>query len=192
MACGFPDEHMGVTSRFALILLHLQRKILILDEYLKVTSPSYLFLFCDSTHLILANGDDIFLGPGILFRLINVHRQTNTKEDFMAIVDWGKDGTVAIMSMNNGENRHDPEWTEIMLKTYAEIMADPEIKSIVLTSSTFARRFNKSRTTVAELKRRTYKHIVDKMDHEDPFYFDVLPERLKEGQAPVFMFTPLT
>jgi enoyl-CoA hydratase/carnithine racemase len=252
----------------------------------------------------------------------------------MAIVDWEKDGTVAIMSMNNGENRHDPEWTEIMLKTYAEIMADPEIKSIVLTSSdpkyfclgintdwmnkaladgdypaistwfhrnnelfkallmspvptiaaitghafgngamlagscdfrfmradkgffclpevdlgiqpapsmfeylkrimpypfflnmilsgekigaaelernnviikacensektleeaiAFAKKFNKSRTTVAELKRRFYKHIEDKMINEDPIYFDYIPERLQEGQAPVFMFTPLT
>ncbi|HHW61598.1 MAG TPA: enoyl-CoA hydratase/isomerase family protein [Syntrophomonadaceae bacterium] len=252
----------------------------------------------------------------------------------MAIVKWEKDGTVAKMIMNNGENRHNPEWAEAMLSTYSDIIADPEIKAIVLTSSdpknfclgvdvewmmkaqkkkdyqsisdwlyrqsevfasmlmapvptiaaitghafgngamlagacdfrfmrsdrgyfcfpevdlgiqfapsmiewmkrimpyhlfvrmkwsgeritaaelekhnviikacdnaeqtveeavAFARTFNKSRTTLAEMKRRTYKHIIDKMENEDPAYFDVNPDAEKEGKAPIFMFTPLT
>lgn len=252
----------------------------------------------------------------------------------MAIVKWEKDGTVAKMIMNNGENRHNPEWAEAMLSTYSDIIADPEIKAIVLTSSdpknfclgvdtnwmlktqgekdyqsisdwlykqsevfasmlmapvptiaaitghafgngamlagacdfrfmrsdrgyfcfpeidlgiqfapsmiewmkrimpyhlfvrmkwtgeritaaelekhnvilkacdnaeqtveeavAFARTFNKSRTTLAEMKRRTYKHIIDKMENEDPAYFDYKPEAEKEGRAPIFMFTPLT
>lgn len=252
----------------------------------------------------------------------------------MAIVEWKKDGTVAIMTMNNGENRHNPEWAEAMLSTYAEIMADSEIKALVLTSSdpknfclgvdmgwvmkaqnekdfpgiskwlyresdvftamlmspvptiaaitghafgngamlagacdfrfmradrgffclpeidlgiqfapsmiewmkrimpynlfirmkwsgekvgaaelekhnvivkacenaektveeavAFARTFNKSRTTLAEMKKRTYKHILDKIANEDPEYFDYKPEAVKEGRAPIFMFTPLT
>ncbi|NLV22066.1 MAG: enoyl-CoA hydratase/isomerase family protein [Syntrophomonadaceae bacterium] len=252
----------------------------------------------------------------------------------MAIVEWKKDGTVAIMTMNNGENRHNPVWVEAMLSTYADIMADPEIKAIVLTSSdsknfslgvdtewlmktmgendypsvenwlhsngevfrtflmspvptiaaitghafgngamlagscdfrfmrsdrgyfcfpeidlgiqfapsmiewmkrimpyhlfvklqfsgikvgaaelekynvimkacenpektveeavAFAKTFNKSRTSLAEMKRRTYKHIIDKMENEDAQYYKFNPERLKEGLAPIFMFTPLT
>lgn len=252
----------------------------------------------------------------------------------MAIVEWEKDGTVAIMIMNNGENRHNPEWADAMLATYEEIMADPEIKAIVLTSSdpknfslgvdlqwmmktqnegdypaisrwlyrnsevfksmlmapvptiaaitghafgngamlagacdfrfmradrgyfcfpevdlgiqfapsmiewmkrimpyhlfirmkftgerigaaelekynvivkacenaektleeavSFARKFNKSRATLVEMKRRTYKHILDKMTNEDPEYYDYKPEAVKEGKPPIFMFTPLT
>ncbi|MGE5415730.1 MAG: enoyl-CoA hydratase/isomerase family protein [Acidobacteriota bacterium] len=252
----------------------------------------------------------------------------------MAIVEWKKDGTVAIMIMNNGENRHNPTWAEAMLSTYEEILADNEIKAIVLTSSdpknfclgvdiewmlkaqgekdfpqiskwlytmgdvfkamlmspvptiaaitghafgngamlagacdfrfmradrgyfcfpeidlgiqfapsmiewmkrimpyhlfvrmkwsaekvgaaelekynvinkacenaektleeavAFARTFNKSRTTLAEMKKRTYKHIIDKMENEDPQYFDYKPEAVKEGRSPIFMFTPLT
>lgn len=252
----------------------------------------------------------------------------------MAIVEWKKDGTVAIMTMNNGENRHNPDFAEAFLSTYADILADAEIKAIVLTSSdpknfclgvdigwmmkaqgekdfpgiskwlyrmgevfsamlmspvptiaaitghafgngamlsgacdfrfmradrgffcfpeidlgiqfapsmiewmkrimpyhlfvrmkwsgekvgaaelekhnviikacenaektleeaiAFARTFNKSRTTLAEMKRRTYKHILDKMENEDPQYFDFKPEAVKEGRAPIFMFTPLT
>ncbi len=252
----------------------------------------------------------------------------------MAIVEWRKDGTVAIMTMNNGENRHNPVWAEAMLSTYAEIMDDREIKALVLTSSdpknfclgvdiewilkaqnekdfsgiskwlyresdvftamlmspiptiaaitghafgngamlagacdfrfmrqdrgymcfpeidlgiqfapsmiewmkrimpyhlfirmkwsgekigaaelekynvilkacddaektleeavALARTFNKSRTTLAEMKKRTYKHIIDKMANEDPEYFDYKPEAVKEGRSPVFMFTPLT
>lgn len=249
----------------------------------------------------------------------------------MAIVEWKKDETVAIMIMNNGENRHNPEWAEAMLATYEEILADKEIKAIVLTSSdpknfslgvdlgwmmkaqqaqdfpgiskwlyrnsevfkamlmspvptiaaitghafgngamlagacdfrfmradrgyfcfpevdlgiqfapsmiewmkrimpyhlfirmkwtgekmsatelekynviikacpdaestlkeaiAFGKTFNKSRNTLAEMKRRTYKHIIDKMENEDPQYYDYKPEQVKEGKPPIFMFT---
>ena len=252
----------------------------------------------------------------------------------MAIVEWKKDGTVAIVTMNNGENRHNPDYAEAMLATHDEVMADAEIKSIVLTSSdpknfclgvdlgwvlkvqsekdftamtkwlfrssevfrtylmspvptiaaitghafgngamlagacdfrfmrsdrgyfclpeielgiqlapsmlewmkrimpyhllirmlwtgekvgaaelekynvilkacpsaeetlneaiAFARTFNKSRTTLAEMKRRTYKHVIDAMENMDPEYFNYKPEREKEGKAAIFMFTPLT
>lgn len=252
----------------------------------------------------------------------------------MSYVEWKKDGTVAIMTMCNGENRQDPDWTEAMLATYAEIIADEEIKSLVLTANdpkhfclgintdwldktmdnndyqtistwfyrnhevftallmapiptiaaitghafgngamlagacdfrfmradrgflclpevglgiqlvpsqiewmkrimpyhlfirmkwsgdkigaaelekydvilkacddaektlaeavAFAKTFNKSRTTLGEMKRRTYKHILDVMANEDPKFIDYKPENLKEGKPPVFMFTPLT
>ncbi|MGI6514960.1 MAG: enoyl-CoA hydratase/isomerase family protein [Syntrophomonadales bacterium] len=53
----------------------------------------------------------------------------------MAIVEWQKDGTVALMIMNNAENRQNLEWAEAMMSTYDEIMADNEIKALVLTSS---------------------------------------------------------
>jgi enoyl-CoA hydratase/carnithine racemase len=53
----------------------------------------------------------------------------------IAVVEWQKDGTVAIMIMNNGENRQDPDWTEAMLTVFSEIIADQEIKALVLTSS---------------------------------------------------------
>ena len=53
----------------------------------------------------------------------------------MAFVEWKKDGTVAIMVMNNGENRQNLEWAEAMMSTYEEIIADDEIKALVLTSS---------------------------------------------------------
>ncbi|HPF44089.1 MAG TPA: enoyl-CoA hydratase/isomerase family protein [Syntrophomonadaceae bacterium] len=249
----------------------------------------------------------------------------------MAIVEWRKDGTVAILTMNNAENRHNPEWSEAMLNAYEEILADSEIKALVLTSSdpkyfclgvdtdwlfktmneddwptlnkwlyqntkvftamlmapfptiaainghafgngfmlagacdfrfmradrgficfpeidlgiqlapsmlewmkrimpyhifqrmllsgekmgaaeaekyniivkacenaektleeavAYARTFNKSRATMAEMKRRAYKHVMDKMANEDPVYFDYKPEQVKEGKAPIFMFT---
>ena len=44
----------------------------------------------------------------------------------------------------------------------------------------FAKTFNKPRKTLGEMKKRTYKHIIDKMENEDPKYLD----------PPVFMFTP--
>lgn len=249
----------------------------------------------------------------------------------MAIVEWKKDGTVAIMIMNNGENRNNPAWAEAMLSVYNEIEADEEIKALVLTSSdpknfclgvdlawvteqmqagdfdaisrwlygngkvfralmmapfptiaaitghafgngamlagccdfrfmradrgymclpeidtgiqmapsmlewmttiipdhlfkrmmlggerisakeleenhviikacenaektleeavAFAKTFQKSRNAMREMKIRAYKHITDKMENEDPEYFDNKPERAQQGQMPVFMIT---
>ena len=53
----------------------------------------------------------------------------------MDFANWSKDETVAIVTMNNGENRHSPAWTKRMLEVFGEITADEDIKALVLTSS---------------------------------------------------------
>ena len=53
----------------------------------------------------------------------------------MEIVNWTKDETVAIVTMNNGENRHNPLWTKRMLGVFDEITADKEIKALVLAAN---------------------------------------------------------
>jgi len=53
----------------------------------------------------------------------------------MAIVEWRREGTVAIITMNNGENRFNPAFNEAMLKTYQEIEDDAEAYAVILTSS---------------------------------------------------------
>lgn len=52
----------------------------------------------------------------------------------MDIVNWRKDETVAVVTMSNGENRHSPAWTKRMLQVFEEIIADEDIKSLVLTA----------------------------------------------------------
>ncbi|HNY66896.1 MAG TPA: enoyl-CoA hydratase/isomerase family protein [Deltaproteobacteria bacterium] len=52
----------------------------------------------------------------------------------MAVVEWKKDGTVAIVTMNTPENRHNPDFASGIIKALEEAEADPEIKSVVLTS----------------------------------------------------------
>ena len=53
----------------------------------------------------------------------------------MAIIEWKKDGTVAVVTMCNGANRHNPDFANTMLQVFDEIEADLEIFSIVLTST---------------------------------------------------------
>jgi enoyl-CoA hydratase/carnithine racemase len=53
----------------------------------------------------------------------------------MAVVEWEKDGSVAIVKMNNAENRHNLVFAETMLSTLDEVLEDKEIYSVVLTSS---------------------------------------------------------
>ncbi len=53
----------------------------------------------------------------------------------MAVVEWKKDEKVAVLTMNNGENRHNLVFAETMLKTLDEIMEDKEISSVVITSA---------------------------------------------------------
>jgi len=52
----------------------------------------------------------------------------------MSLVKWEKDETVAVLTMTNGENRHNPDWTNAMLNAFDEIMADQEIKAIVIAA----------------------------------------------------------
>ena len=53
----------------------------------------------------------------------------------MSIVTWEKDETVAIVTMDNGENRHNPDFAAAMLKAFDEIEKDASITSVVLTSA---------------------------------------------------------
>ena len=53
----------------------------------------------------------------------------------MAIIEWKKDGTVAIMTMNTSENRHNPDFNLVILEVFDEIEADEETSSVVITSS---------------------------------------------------------
>jgi enoyl-CoA hydratase/carnithine racemase len=69
------------------------------------------------------------------------------------------------------------------------IKACADAEETVKEAVAFAKTFNKSRNTLAEFKRRTYKHILDIMEKDDPQYFDYKPEQVKEGKPPIFMFT---
>lgn len=53
----------------------------------------------------------------------------------MPIVTWSKDENVAIISMNNGENRQNIDFANAMNSTLDEIVADTTVQSLILTSS---------------------------------------------------------
>lgn len=53
----------------------------------------------------------------------------------MPVVKWEKDGQVAVVTMTNGENRHNQVFVEEMLATFDEILADKAVKAVVLTSN---------------------------------------------------------
>jgi len=53
----------------------------------------------------------------------------------MPVVEWKKEDTVAVITMNNGENRHNPAFARGMLAAYDEIVNDDAINAIVITSA---------------------------------------------------------
>ncbi|MCE5262891.1 MAG: enoyl-CoA hydratase/isomerase family protein [Deltaproteobacteria bacterium] len=53
----------------------------------------------------------------------------------MSIVEWKKVETVGVITMNNGENRHNPDFIRAILTAFDEIEADAGISSVVVTSS---------------------------------------------------------
>ena len=53
----------------------------------------------------------------------------------MSIVSWSKDENVAIISMNNGENRQNLDFAIAMNTAIDEIVADKTIQALILTSS---------------------------------------------------------
>lgn len=56
-------------------------------------------------------------------------------EGVMSIVTWIKEETIAILSMNNGENRHNLQFAEALNTALDEIVADVSVQGLVLTSS---------------------------------------------------------
>jgi Delta3-Delta2-enoyl-CoA isomerase len=53
----------------------------------------------------------------------------------MSVIDWRKEGTSAIISMNNGENRQNPDFMNGMHASLDGILKDESIKSVIITSS---------------------------------------------------------
>jgi len=53
----------------------------------------------------------------------------------MAIMNWTKDENVAIITMTNGENRHNLEFARTFNALFDEIVADKSVCSLIVTSS---------------------------------------------------------
>jgi len=53
----------------------------------------------------------------------------------MSRIEWKKVETVGVITMNDGENRHNPDFIRDILQAFDEIEADPEISSVVIASS---------------------------------------------------------
>lgn len=53
----------------------------------------------------------------------------------MAIVQWEKEGTIAVLKMNNGDNRQNPQFFAAMMGALEEIEADKNVTAVVITST---------------------------------------------------------
>jgi enoyl-CoA hydratase/carnithine racemase len=53
----------------------------------------------------------------------------------MAIIEWEKDGTVAVIRLNNGENRQNLVFGEAMNEILEDITRDPAVTACVITST---------------------------------------------------------
>jgi len=52
----------------------------------------------------------------------------------MSFIKWQKIETVAVITMTNGENRHNPEFIESILSAFDEIEKDTDVFSVIITS----------------------------------------------------------
>jgi enoyl-CoA hydratase/carnithine racemase len=53
----------------------------------------------------------------------------------MSGIEWKKVETVGVITMNNGENRHNPDFVRAILTAFDEIEGDPGISSVIIASS---------------------------------------------------------
>jgi len=53
----------------------------------------------------------------------------------MSVIEWKKVETVGVITMTNGENRHNPEFIRAILAAFDEIEGDPAISSVVIASN---------------------------------------------------------
>jgi enoyl-CoA hydratase/carnithine racemase len=52
----------------------------------------------------------------------------------MSLINWHKTDTVGVITMTNGENRHNPDFIEAILSAFDEIENDSGIFSVIITS----------------------------------------------------------
>lgn len=52
----------------------------------------------------------------------------------MPRIEWKKIETVGVITMNDGENRHNPDFVRAILTAFDEIEADQEISSVIIAS----------------------------------------------------------
>ncbi len=52
----------------------------------------------------------------------------------MSVLEWKKMETIGLITMNNGENRHNPDFIAAILGAFDEIEKDPGISSVVISS----------------------------------------------------------
>jgi enoyl-CoA hydratase/carnithine racemase len=57
-------------------------------------------------------------------------------------------------------------------KHHVIVKACANAEETVREAVAFARNFKKPRQTLAEMKKRTYRHIIEIMENEDPKYID--------------------
>lgn len=53
----------------------------------------------------------------------------------MGIIEWEKDETVALIKLNNGENRQNLAFAQTFVHILGEISADPGVEAVVITST---------------------------------------------------------
>jgi enoyl-CoA hydratase/carnithine racemase len=53
----------------------------------------------------------------------------------MSIIQWEKDQTIAIIRMNNGENRQNLNFAKSMVQALDEVIADKKVTAVILTST---------------------------------------------------------
>ncbi len=53
----------------------------------------------------------------------------------MPIIEWKNEEGIAVLAMNNGENRHNPQFVAAMLNAFDEIERDESVTAVVITSS---------------------------------------------------------
>ena len=53
----------------------------------------------------------------------------------MPRIEWKKIETVGVITMNDGENRHNPDFVWAILTAFDEIEADQEISSVIIAMS---------------------------------------------------------
>jgi enoyl-CoA hydratase/carnithine racemase len=53
----------------------------------------------------------------------------------MSLIEWKKAETVGLITMNGGENRQNPDFVRAILTVFDEIEKDPEISSVIISSS---------------------------------------------------------
>jgi enoyl-CoA hydratase/carnithine racemase len=108
--------------------------------------------------------------------MLGTTKKSKRKEQYMPIMTWAKDETVAILTMTNGENKQNLDFAKTLNAMLDEIIADKSVTALIITSND-EKNFSQGidvEWILAKLQKKEYQPVNDFISGMDDVFKKLL------------------